>query len=60
MHYVDGIEYLGVTYLCNGAVSGNWWGDPLALEEFAPSYALLDMYEDGTFDDRLIYYNAKV
>ncbi|MEJ7644409.1 MAG: metallophosphoesterase [Chryseolinea sp.] len=60
VHYVDAIEYLGVKYLCNGAVSGNWWGNPLALEEFAPAYALLDLYEDGTSDHRLIYYNSKV
>lgn len=60
VHYVDGIDYLGVKYLCNGAVSGNWWGEPLSLEEFAPVYALIDLYEDGTFDHRLVYYNSKV
>lgn len=60
VHYVDGIEYLGVKYLCNGAVSGNWWGQPLALEEFPPVYSLIDYYEDGTFDHNLIYYNSKV
>lgn len=60
VHYVDGIDYLGVKYLCNGAVSGNWWGDPLSLEEFAPVYALIDLYDDGTFDHKLVYYNSKV
>ncbi len=59
VHYVDGVEYLGVKYLCNGAVSGNWWGEPLALEEFPPVYSLLDLYDDGTFDHRLVYYNTK-
>jgi len=59
VHYVDGIEYLGVKYLCNGAVSGNWWGNPLSLDEFAPAYAIIDLYDDGTTDHRLIYYNTK-
>ena len=59
VHYVDGIEYLGVRYLCNGAVSGNWWRDPIALEEFPPVYTIIDLYEDGTSDYRLIYYDHK-
>src|SRR5690349_2250606 len=45
VHYVDAIEYLGVKYLCNGAVSGNWWRNPLALDEFAPVYAIIDLYD---------------
>lgn len=59
VHYVDGIEYLGVRYLCNGAVSGNWWRDPIALEEFPPVYTIIDLYEDGTSDYRLVYYDHK-
>ncbi len=47
VHYVDAIEYIGVKYLCNGAVSGNWWGEPLFLDEFPPVYTILDLYEDG-------------
>lgn len=60
VHYVDAIEYLGVKYLCNGAVSGNWWGNPLALDEFPPAYSILDLYEDGTSDSRLVYYDSKL
>jgi 3',5'-cyclic AMP phosphodiesterase CpdA len=60
VHYVDGIEYLGVKYLCNGAVSGNWWGDPIALEEFPPVYAIIDLFDDGTTENRLVYYNTKI
>jgi Icc protein len=59
VHYVDAVEYLGVKYLCNGAVSGNWWGTPLALDEFPPVYSILDLYDDGTSDHQLIYYNTK-
>jgi Icc protein len=25
LHSCDRVEYNGVTYLCNGAVCGNWW-----------------------------------
>ena len=60
VHYVDGIEYLGVKYLCNGAVSGNWWGDPIALEEFPPVYATIDLFDDGTTENLLVYYNTKI
>jgi len=47
----DRIEYNGVTYLCNGAVSGNWWRG--AYQECEPGYALLDLYDDGTFEHRM-------
>lgn len=60
VHYVDAIEYLGVKYLCNGAVSGNWWKSPIALEEFPPVYAIIDLYEDGTSVESLVYYDSKV
>ena len=60
VHYVDGIEYLGVKYLCNGAVSGNWWRDPVSLDEFPPVYSIIDLYEDGSSDHRLVYYDSKV
>lgn len=57
VHYVDTVEYLGVKYMCNGAVSGNWWGNPIVLDEFPPVYTLIDLYEDGSSEHRLIYYN---
>lgn len=56
-HLADRIEYLGVAYLCNGAVSGGWWlGNN---QEFAPAYGLLDLNDDGTFSHRLIEYGWK-
>jgi len=59
VHYVDAVEFLGIKYLCNGAVSGNWWREPLALDEFAPTYCIIDLYDDGTTDYRLVYYDSK-
>lgn len=60
VHYIDAIEYLGVKYLCNGAVSGNWWGNPISLDEFPPVYAVIDLYEDGSTSHEMIYYNDNV
>jgi len=57
VHYVDAIEYLGIKYLCNGAVSGNWWGTPLELDEFPPVYSIIDLYPDGSSSHQYIYYN---
>jgi 3',5'-cyclic-AMP phosphodiesterase len=59
VHYVDSVEYLGVKYLCNGAVSGNWWGTPLTLDEFPPVYSILDLYDDGRSDHQLIRYTTQ-
>jgi hypothetical protein len=60
VHYVDAIEYLGIKYLCNGAVSGNWWGTPLVLDEFPPVYSIIDLYPDGSSDQQYVYYNLNL
>ena len=48
MHLLDYVEYNHVVYLCNGAVSGNWWSDKFYHETEA-GFALIDLYADGTF-----------
>lgn len=60
VHLADEVTYLGVRYLCNGAVSGGWWKGP--YQEFGPAYAVVDLFEDGSFDHHLEYYRepAKV
>jgi Icc protein len=46
IHLRDRLDYNGVTYYCNGAVSGGWWkGD---YQETGPGYALVDLYDDGS------------
>lgn len=52
VHLADRVDYLGVTYLCNGAVSGGWWGGN--YQEFGPAYAVIDLFDDGTFEHELI------
>jgi 3',5'-cyclic AMP phosphodiesterase CpdA len=57
MHLADTAEYLGVKYACNGAVSGAWWGGN--YHEFAPGYALVDLYEDGGSEVEYVTYGWK-
>lgn len=56
VHLADDLTYLGVRYLCNGAVCGGWWKGP--YQEFGPAYALVDFYDDGSVDNQLVYYRA--
>jgi Icc protein len=54
-HQHDRVDYLGVRYSCDGAVCGNWWrGDYLNCP---PSYAMVDLYDDGSIEAELIAYN---
>lgn len=47
IHLADRVDYAGVTYLCNGAVSGNWWKG--AYDQTPAGYALIDLHERGGF-----------
>lgn len=56
-HLIDQVVYNGVTYFCNGAVCGAWWdGD---YHECTYGYALIDLYDDGTFENRYVPYGWK-
>jgi Icc protein len=55
IHLQDEVEYVGIKYYCNGAVSGNWWSGP--FQEFAPAYAMFNFYNDGTVDRQMIEYS---
>lgn len=46
IHLQDELEYLGIKYYCNGAVSGNWWKG--SFQEFAPAYAVVELFDDGS------------
>ncbi|MGC3945822.1 MAG: metallophosphoesterase [Chryseolinea sp.] len=60
VHYIDSIDYLGVKYMCNGAVSGNWWRDSFVLDEFPPVYSIIDLYDDGSSECQSVYYKYQV
>lgn len=54
IHLQDEVEYLGVKYFCNGAVSGNWWKG--AFQDFPPAYAIMRFYKDGQVEREMIEY----
>ncbi len=57
IHLLDKVVYNDVTYYCNGAVSGGWWGGN--YHQTSPGYALINLYEDGTFDREYVAYGWK-
>lgn len=54
IHLHDRCEYAGVTYLCNGAVCGNWWKGH--YDHTPPGYAVMDLFDDGSFTNEYITY----
>ncbi len=54
IHLQDELNYLGIRYYCNGAVSGNWWKG--SFQEFAPAYAVIELYDDGSFNRTMVNY----
>ncbi len=54
IHLQDELNYLGVKYYCNGAVSGNWWKG--SFQEFAPAYAVIELFDDGTSTRNMVAY----
>jgi 3',5'-cyclic AMP phosphodiesterase CpdA len=57
IHLQDELDYLGIKYYCNGAVSGNWWKG--SFQEFAPAYALMEFFDDGQTKRTIINYENK-
>ena len=55
IHLQDEVNYLGIKYYCNGAVSGNWWKG--AFYDFAPAYAVFELYDDGTSLRKMVEYD---
>ena len=56
LHEIDRADFLGVTYLNNPAVCGNWWSPGLHRGFFGEMYSLLDLHPDGTLDVQRIDY----
>jgi 3',5'-cyclic AMP phosphodiesterase CpdA len=58
IHLYEQIQYNGVTYISNGAVSGNWWkGIRYRTDN---GYAMVTLYDDGSFENEYITYGWKV
>ena len=52
IHLLDRYDFNGVSYLCNGAVCGNWWNGK--LQDFDPGFVVLDLYPNGSFEQQFI------
>lgn len=47
IHLLDEMKFMGVNFVCNGAVSGSWWGGP---HQWVPEgYGVFDLFDDGTY-----------
>lgn len=55
-HMIDRCDYAGTAYINAGAVCGNWWNG--AYQDFAPSYAQIDLMSDGSFEHRTVFWEA--
>lgn len=56
IHMQDEVYFMGVRYMCNGAVCGNWWkGD---FNGFSPAFFALDFFDDGTIDRTIVNYET--
>lgn len=56
-HLLDQVVYNGVTYFCNGAVCGGWWGGD--YYECSYGYTMIDLFSDGSFENRYVSYGWK-
>jgi len=56
IHLQDELDYLGIRYYCNGAVSGNWWSGK--FQEFAPAYAIIELFDDGSSKRTMMEYGG--
>ncbi len=55
IHLVDHVNYLGIDYYCNGAVSGSWWKGN--YHQFPPSFSVMNFHDNGKVERELHYYN---
>jgi len=54
LHLSDHARYNNTWYCCNGAVSGAWWDG--AYHECQTGYGIVDLFADGTFENRYVTY----
>ena len=54
---IERIDLDGVSYICDGAVSGAWWKG--AKERCPEGYGVFDLFDDGTFKHEYVAYGWK-
>lgn len=58
IHLYEQVTYNGVTYISNGAVSGDWWKGMRYRTD--NGYAMVNLYSDGSFENEYVSYGWKV
>lgn len=58
LHVIDRAEYDGVTYITSGAVCSGWWRK-IQLDRFDYGYAMVDLFNDGSFKYQYLTYGWK-
>jgi hypothetical protein len=48
---------MGMHFICDGAVSGNWWGG--SFQDVPEGYGLFDLFSNGTFEHQYVTYGWK-
>jgi len=56
IHLQDHVDYRGIPYYCNGAISGDWWNGP--FKGFDPAYALFEFRDDGSVQRTMVTYGS--
>lgn len=54
IHLHEVLHYNGVKYLCNGAVSGNWWNG--SYKQTKAGFGLIDLFPDGKVNQQYLSY----
>lgn len=57
IHMVDEVDYRGVKYVCDGAVSGRWWKG--LNKGFPEGYGVFDVHADGKINYQYVTYGWK-
>lgn len=55
LHMIDRAEFDNVAYITSGAVSSGWWKE-VHMERFDYGYALVDLFENGSFQYQYVPY----
>lgn len=57
LHLIERIDFNGVSYVCDGAVSAGWWRGKNDETDFG--YGVFDLYDDGSFEHQYVTYGWK-
>ncbi|MFO0761327.1 MAG: metallophosphoesterase [Byssovorax sp.] len=53
-HQQEALDYMGVRYVTGGSICGKWWDG--AYLDNPRSYAMIDLYDDGSVDSTVVSY----